>query len=78
MVDIKGLHDLVLFYSQVPSCLPYVGAYLDKIYSLEIGTATYNTNGLVNFSKMTKVSFIDSKVHCVTTHTHAFLFIHTS
>ena len=55
MVIIEGLHDLFLFYSKVPPCLPYVGAYLDMIYSLEIGVETYNSNGLVNFSKMTKV-----------------------
>ena len=44
-------------YSQVPTALPYMGAYLDQIYTLEMGSPTYNANGLVNFAKMTKVSY---------------------
>lgn len=40
----------------IPSCIPYLGAYIDQIYSLEIGCKTYNSDGLVNFAKMTKLS----------------------
>ena len=68
MVIIEGLHDLFLSYSKVPPCLPYVGAYLDMIYSLKIGVETYNSNGLVNFSKMTKVRpmvLYSNRLHCV-------------
>ena len=36
--------------------LPYLGAYLELIYTLDIGVKTYNDDGLVNFAKMTKVS----------------------
>ena len=42
--------------SEVPAALPYIGAYLDQIYSLEMCTKTYNKDGLVNFTKTTKVS----------------------
>jgi len=41
---------------KLPSALPYIGAYLDTIYSLEIASKTYNKNGLVNFTKMTKLA----------------------
>ena len=41
--------------SQQPRALPYIGAYLDQIYSLEMNVKTWNTDGLVNFAKMTKV-----------------------
>ena len=58
----------LLSSSKIPPCLPYVGAYLDMIYSLEIGIKTYNSDGLVNFSKMTKVilaSMSDMCTACV-------------
>ena len=42
-------------YSEIPAALPYIGAYLDQIYSLEMCTKTYNKDNLVNFTKMTKV-----------------------
>lgn len=42
--------------SQQPSALPYIGAYLDQIYSLEMNSKTCNPDGLVNFAKMTKVN----------------------
>lgn len=54
-------HSCVLFspcYRQLPIALPYIGAYLDQIYSLEMSSKTYNPNGLVNFAKMTKLSSI--------------------
>ena len=41
--------------SAIPAALPYIGAYLDQIYSLEMCTKTCNKDGLVNFTKMTKV-----------------------
>ncbi len=44
--------------STLPQALPYVGAFLDQIYSLEISSKTYNPSGLVNFAKMTKLSAI--------------------
>jgi len=37
--------------SQQPSALPYIGAYLDQIYSLEMNSKTCNPDGLVNFAK---------------------------
>jgi hypothetical protein len=40
----------------IPPALPYVGAYLELIYTLDVGTNTYNDDGLVNFAKMTKLS----------------------
>ena len=46
---------LLLLSSQQPRALPYIGAYLDQIYSLEMNVKTWNTDGLVNFAKMTKV-----------------------
>ena len=52
--------------SKIPPCLPYVGAYLDMIYSLEIGIKTYNSDGLVNFSKMTKVIYASMSDMCST------------
>lgn len=52
-----------LFYSEIPSALPYVGACLEQIYCLDIGVKTYNNDGLVNFAKMTKVS--ESHVHTI-------------
>jgi hypothetical protein len=36
---------------ELPAALPYIGAYLDQIYSLEMCTKTYNKDGLVNFTK---------------------------
>ncbi len=45
-------------YRVLPQALPYVGAFLDQIYSLEMSSKTYNPNGLVNFAKMTKLSAI--------------------
>ena len=39
----------------IPAALPYIGAYLDQIYSLEMTTPTYSKDGLVNFTKMNKV-----------------------
>ena len=45
----------MLYYRELPAALPYIGAYLDQIYSLEMCTKTYNKDGLVNFTKMTKV-----------------------
>jgi hypothetical protein len=41
---------------ELPAALPYIGAYLDQIYSLEMCTKTYNKDGLVNFTKMTKLA----------------------
>ncbi len=46
------------FSSTLPQALPYVGAFLDQIYSLEMSSKTYNPSGLVNFAKMTKLSAI--------------------
>ncbi len=43
--------------SHIPNALPYIGAYLEQIYSLEMNSKTYNDDGLVNFAKMTKVSY---------------------
>lgn len=40
----------------LPSALPYLGAYLDQIYTLEMSTKTFNPDRLVNFVKMTKLS----------------------
>lgn len=41
---------------EIPAALPYIGGYLDQIYSLEMCTKTYNKDGLVNFTKMTKLA----------------------
>ena len=54
----------LLSSSKISPCLPYVGAYLDMIYSLEIGIKTYNSDGLVNFSKMTKVMLASMSDMC--------------
>lgn len=35
-----------------PPCLPYLGAYLDQIWSLEQSKATKSSQDLINFSKM--------------------------
>lgn len=43
-------------YSKLPNALPYIGAYLDQIYALEMNSKTYNADGLVNFAKMTKLA----------------------
>ncbi len=43
--------------SHIRNALPYIGAYLEQIYSLEMNSKTYNDDGLVNFAKMTKVSY---------------------
>ena len=42
--------------SKLPNALPYIGAYLDQIYALEMNSKTYNPDGLVNFAKMTKLA----------------------
>ena len=42
--------------SKLPNALPYIGAYLDQIYTLEMNSKTYNPDGLVNFAKMTKLA----------------------
>ena len=55
-------HDVCIYYSEIPAALPYIGAYLDQIYSLEMCTKTYNKEGLVNFTKMTKVCFYDNQL----------------
>lgn len=41
---------------ELPSALPYIGAYLDLIYTIDMQSKTYNQNGLVNFAKMTKLA----------------------
>jgi hypothetical protein len=41
---------------KLPSALPYIGAYLDLIYTIEMQSKTYNQDGLVNFAKMTKLA----------------------
>eukprot|EP00731_Ephydatia_muelleri_P006566 Em0003g814a len=40
----------------LPSALPYLGAYLDQIYTLEMSSKTFNPDQLVNFTKMTKLA----------------------
>ena len=47
---------LVLISRELPSALPYIGAYLDLIYTIEMQSKTYNQDGLVNFAKMTKLA----------------------
>lgn len=42
----------------LPAALPYIGAYLDTIHSLEMASKTYNQDGLVNFIKMTKLAVL--------------------
>ena len=38
--------------SKRPPCLPYLGAYLDQVWSLEMSKSTKNSQGLINFGKM--------------------------
>ena len=52
---------------EIPAALPYIGAFLDQIYSLEMSTPTYSKDGLVNFAKMTKVRM------CLLVRTHVVL-----
>lgn len=47
---------IIVSYSELPPALPYIGAYLDIIYTMEMQSKTYNHNGLVNFAKMTKLA----------------------
>ena len=54
-IAVHSLSIHLLLSSQQPRALPYIGAYLDQIYSLEMNVKTWNTDGLVNFAKMTKV-----------------------
>ena len=42
--------------SKRPPCLPYLGAYLDQVWSLEMSKSTKNSQGLINFGKMQSVS----------------------
>ena len=50
------------FYSKLPAALPYIGAYLDVIYTLEMQHKTYNQDGLVNFAKMTQLAEVVTTV----------------
>ena len=52
----------LFFCSDLPAALPYIGAYLDIIYTLEMQHKTYNQNGLVNFAKMTELADMVTKV----------------
>jgi son of sevenless-like protein len=47
---------------EIPAALPYIGAYLDQIYSLEMCTKTYNKDNLVNFTKMTKLAHVVARM----------------
>ena len=42
-------------YSANPPCVPYVGAFLDLIYSQDVGQATFTAQGLINYSKLSKI-----------------------
>ena len=55
------LNPLLSTNSKRPACLPYLGAYLDQIWSLEMSKSTKNSQGLINFGKMQSVS--DHSVH---------------
>jgi len=48
--------------SQQPSALPYIGAYLDQIYSLEMNSKTCNPVDLGSFTKMTKINI--TQIRC--------------
>lgn len=41
-----------------PPCVPYVGAFLDMIYSHDVGLPTFTSQGLVNYSKLSKIGEI--------------------
>ena len=55
-------HDASYSCRGLPAVLPYIGAYLDVIYTLDISSKTYNESGLVNFAKMTKLADMVTKV----------------
>lgn len=48
--------------NELPPALPYIGAYLDLIYTIEMQSKTYDPNGLVNFAKMTKLAEVVTRV----------------
>ncbi|XP_065175150.1 ras-specific guanine nucleotide-releasing factor 2-like isoform X2 [Sycon ciliatum] len=39
-----------------PPCVPFIGAYLDMIYGIDVTMNTFDNNGFVNFAKMVRLS----------------------
>ena len=45
-------------HRQHPPGVPYTGGYLEHLWAIDNGQHTYTTDGLVNFAKMTSVSWM--------------------
>ena len=45
-------------HRQQPPGVPYTGGYLEHIWAIDNGQNTYTPEGLVNFAKMTAVSYV--------------------
>ena len=43
-------------HARDPPCVPFIGAYLDMIYGIDVTMKTYDEAGFVNFSKMARLA----------------------